>query len=365
MSTEQATTEELRLVTPSPQIHGRESTPRIMMAVILALVPAAIWSVYVYGLPALWTMFLSIAGAMGTEAVLMRMAGKNTLGDYSALLTGLLIGFNLPPSIPFYVPLVASVVAIAVVKWTFGGLGANWMNPALAGRVFVFFSWTSAMTKWDLPRGMSDAVSGASPLGFLKANLLDYQGAAKGPIEYLTSLGYPATQFGHRAADWLQGLGVTIDPHYVDFVVGFKPGSLGEVSTILLLLGAAYLFARKIITWQTPVAYLATFSLFAWVFGGRAYGAGLFTGNVFFHLLTGGIILGALFMATDMVTSPVTGRGQLAFGVGVGFLTFVIRFYGSFPEGVSLAIIFMNIFVPMIDRLTKPKRFGLGKGGEK
>ncbi len=272
----------------------------------------------------------------------------------------------MPADVKLFVPVVASVFAIAVVKWSFGGLGGNMMNPALAGRVFVFFSWTGTMTKWKAPltnMGI-DSVSGASPLGYLKTGLMDFSGKVTGPMEFLKD--YPKSAADSGLTDWFNSaFGANIDGGYFDLFLGNISGCIGEVSALLLILGGVYLFIRKVITWEIPVAYLASFSVLIWIFDGVRFGNGLFAGDVMFNLLSGGLMLGALFMATDMVTSPLTGKGQIIFGIGCGFLTFLIRVYGSFPEGVSLAIILMNIFVAMIDRTSAPKMFGAVKKGKK
>jgi electron transport complex protein RnfD len=275
---------------------------------------------------------------MGTEYIITRLQGRSTLHDGSAFLTGLLIGFNMPPTVPAFIPVIASVFAIAVVKQTFGGLGRNWMNPALAGRVFVLFSWTSQMTTWKLPRftwisallGGSDAMTAVD--------------AVTGP----TALSIGAEAFLEQAGYW-------------DMFIGNIPGCIGEVSALLLLLGAVYLFYLGIIRWEIPVSYFASFALLVWLIGGVPGGKGLFHGDVLFHLFAGGLMLGALYMATDMVSSPLSSIGMGIYGVGCGILTFLIRFYGGFPEGVSLAIILMNIVVPLIDRMTKPVKFGFVK----
>jgi electron transport complex protein RnfD len=357
-------------VTASPQIHKPDSTARIMWTLVLCLLPAGIWGVYVFGIRALLVLLVSIAAALGAELLMGKVLGRFTLADGSAFVTGLLIGYNLPAGIPLYVPVIAALFAIIVVKWTFGGLGANWMNPALAGRVFVFFSWTGPMTNWDLPRtlqglGGADALSGASPLGIIKTGLYDYTGAARGPAEFLAMNDYPHTAADGTVVQWLNTrLGLDLEGGYFDLFVGNVPGCIGEVSALLLLLGTIYLFYRKIITWQIPVAYLLTFGVLTWIFGDLRYGGTAFSGDVLFHLFAGGLILGVFYMATDMVTSPLSHTGMLIFGVGAGFLTFLIRFFGSFPEGVSLAIIFMNVFVPLINRYTGPKRFGVVPKGQ-
>lgn len=356
---------EMRLVEPAPQIHHPDSTAKIMWTVVLALVPAAAWGVYVFGFRVLAVLGVSILSAVLAEWGMAKAAGREIpIQDGSAVLTGLLIGFNLPPAIPYYIPVLASLFAIVIVKWTFGGLGQNWMNPALAGRVFVFFSWTGEMTNWSMPKTMdaADTVSGASVLGFLKTGLLDYQGSQKGPMEFLNANGYPQSSTDMQVTEWLRGIfGESFSGGYWDLFVGNIPGCIGEISALLLLLGAAYLFFKKIITWETPVSYLLTFSILVWIFGGLRYNAGFFHGDILFHLLSGGLMLGVFYMATDMVTSPLTRKGMLIFGIGAGFLTFLIRIYGSFPEGVSLAIILMNIFVPMINRYTQGPIFGVSK----
>jgi electron transport complex protein RnfD len=350
------------LITTSPHLHEGSSTRSIMLAVTICLLPAGIWGVVVFGLRVLAVLLTAIVASVLTEAVISRALKRNTLPDCSAILTGLLVGYNMPPSVPLFIPAVASVFAIAVVKMTFGGLGRNWMNPALAGRVFVTFSWTGPMTTWLLPRtwGGADAATGASVLGFIKAGLIDGSGGARGPAQFLALGNYPHSPLDLRLTQWLNSglFGGRLEAGYVDLFVGNIPGCIGEVSALLLLLGSVYLFARKIITWEIPVTYLATFSVLVWVFGGLRFDSGFFHGDVLFHLFSGGLMLGALYMATDMVTSPLTSKGMIIFGVGAGFLTFLIRFYGSFPEGVSLAIILMNMFVPLINRITKPVKFG-------
>jgi electron transport complex protein RnfD len=380
------------LTTVSPHLHEGSRTASIMWMVSLCLAPASLWSVYVFGMSSLIVLLVSIFSSVLTEFVITKLLKKFTLMDGSAFLTGLLIGFNMPPSIPLYIPMLASIFAIAVVKHTFGGLGANWMNPALAGRVFVMFSFSGPMSSWLLPRTLwhtvqnaavdavsaatPDAVSAATPLGTVKSGLqevaVSFSNSAegvvqrlqelKGPMHYLASGGYPVSQFDAGITGWLNNtFGLSIQPGYFDLFMGNVGGCIGEVSVLLLLLGTIYLFVKKIITWEIPVSYLACFSLLVWVFGGMRFAGGLFTGDVLFHLLTGGLVLGAFYMATDMVTTPLTSKGMIIFGVGAGLLTFLIRFFGSLPEGVSLAIIIMNIAVPLIDRYTKPPIFGTKK----
>ena len=360
------------IITSSPQYNESSTTTSIMWAVTICLLPAAAWGVYVFGWYALFVMLVSVAAAVLTEAGIAQWLRRGvTITDGSAVLTGLLVGMNMPPEIPWYIPVFASVFAIAVVKWSFGGLGNNWMNPALAGRVFVFFSWTGPMTTWKMPRTLplpADATSAATPLGAAKAGLAEGAGGASGPLEYLGQSGYPVTAADSSAAGWLNDtllnpLGIELPTGYIDAFLGNIPGSIGEVSAVLLLLGSIYLIGREIVRWEVPAAYFTVFAVFTWAFAGLDYGAGFFTGDVLFHIFTGGFMLGIFYMASDMASSPMTTKGLLIYGAGAGFLTFLIRIYGSFPEGVSLAILLMNVFVPMIDRYTKPKRFGVSPEG--
>lgn len=309
-----------------------------MWSVSACLLPAGIWGVVTFGFSSLYILLISIASSVLTEFIITRIQGKFTITDGSAFLTGLLIGYNMPPSVPAFIPIVASVFAIAVVKHTFGGLGRNWMNPALAGRVFVLFSWTPQMTRWTPPRytALTRLLGGTQ-----------YPGNAGG-YDALSG----ATPLGVGAEGFLSG------GTYWDLFIGNIPGCIGEVSALLLILGILYLVWKKIITPPIPVCYIGSFALFLWLFGGLPSGTGIASGAVGFHLLSGGLVLGALYMATDMVTSPLTLKGMVIYGVGAGFLTFLIRTFGGFPEGVSLAIILMNIAVPLIDRGTKPKKFG-------
>lgn len=348
-------------VSTSPHLHSRHHTASIMWNVSAALLPAAAWGVFAFGWRALLVLTISVLAAVLAEYLLGKVAHGFTLMDGSAVLTGLLIGMNMPPDVKLFVPIVASIFAIAVVKWTFGGLGANWMNPALGGRVFVFFSFTSLMNTYRLPRTLLavDAVGSATPLTAIKLSIAD--GAVQGlsSSQVLAELGYPATNFAQEASAWFERtVGIGLSPYTIDAFTGNVGGCIGEVSALLLILGAVYLFIKKIITWQIPVMFLGTFSLLAWVFGGVRNGLGLFQGDFVLQVFTGGMMLGAFFMATDMVTSPTTGKGMIIFGAGIGFFTFLLRYFGSLPESVSLAIILMNIFSPTIERFILPKRFG-------
>jgi len=333
--------EHMPLISTSPQIHQHGSTRRLMIWVLVAMAPAALWGVYLFGGRVALILLASTASAVLSEAILnLLFKRNNTLGDLSAVVTGVLVGFNMPPGIPLFIPITASFFAIAVVKWSFGGLGANWMNPAMAGRVFVFFSWGRSMSRFTLPgTGGVDTVTGPTPLGSVKTALSTLSDGINGPMQLLDS----------------EGLSTT----YSRLFVGHMPGSVGEMSAMLIIAGGLLLVFVKVINWEIPVSFLGSFGLLMWAFDGLHYGGAMFTGDLLFQLLTGGIMLGAWFMATDLVTSPLTFKGRVIYGVGCGFITFVIRSFGNLPEGVSLAIIFMNILVPLVDRFCRPTRYGV------
>ncbi|NBK20946.1 MAG: RnfABCDGE type electron transport complex subunit D [Spirochaetia bacterium] len=343
-------------VSASPHIHAKQHTASIMWSVSLALVPATLWGVYAFGLRSLLVLGVAIVTASLGEYLLGRLSKESTLWDGSAVLTGLLVGLNMSPTVPLYIPFVASAFAIFVAKWTFGGLGANWINPALAGRVFVFFSFTTPMSTYKLPRTLAslapDALSSATPLSFTKTAISSGQ-LGLDANTLLSQGGYPSTSFAQSIAS------VTgFSPYSIDTFLGNVGGCIGEVSALLLLAGGIYLLVRKIITWHVPLTYLGSVALLSWIFGGLPAELGLFSGPFFPSLFSGGLMLGALFMATDYVTSPITHKGQIIFGLGCGFFTFLFRFFASMPEAVSVSILLMNIVTPTIDRYIVPRKFG-------
>lgn len=314
----------------SPHIHSGETTDQVMRAVIYALLPACAVSVYFFGLPALIVLLLCTLGSIGAEALCQKMMRQPlAIKDGSAALTGVLLALNLPPTAPWWLALLGSVIAIAVAKQVYGGLGYNPFNPALVARVVLLISFPVQMTTWTSPAPLGsgiDAVTTATPLGEWKT----------------------AVMLTGKMPEALPG-------GFGDYFLGHMAGSLGEVSALALLLGAAYLFWKKILTWHIPFVYLATVAALSgvfWAINPAKYPDPLF------HFLTGGLVLGAFYMATDMVTSPVTNRGMIVFGVGCGVLTVLIRLFGGYPEGVSFAILLMNAATPLIDRFTKPTKFG-------
>ncbi len=330
------------VITSSPHVHDSESVAKIMWIVNLTLLPAAIFSVINFGLPALVTMLICIIGSVACEAAIQYWRKKEiTVSDGSAVLTGLLLAMCLPAKIPWYIPLIGSVAAIGIAKHTMGGLGHNVFNPAHIGRAFIMASYPVAMTTWAVSRignsgdfagalgklGSFDVVTTATPLGILKQQ------------------GYQALvdSFGGQAA------------MYKALLIGNRAGSLGETSAILLILGGLVLIAKKYIKWQVPVVMIGTVGILTWIFGGKV---GFFTGDPVLHMISGGLIIGAFFMATDMVTTPMTTKGQILFAFGCGLLTTLIRLKGGYPEGVCYSILLMNAVTPLIDRYIFPVKFG-------
>lgn len=348
------------IVSSSPHILNTDSTKSIMWTVSIFLIPPTIFGIYAFGLYSLFVVVSAILSALITEAIILKIRKKRvSIDDGSAFLTGLIIAMNLPPNVPLYIPILSSVFAIGIVKQAFGGLGQNWANPAIAARVFALFAWTKEMTTWHVPF-IADALATATPLGAAKTALTEKFGSGhittsilsstfSGPMEILQSL----------PNDILR-----TDVTYFNLFFGFKGGCIGEISIFLLLIAAAYLVYRKIITFEIPLFFIGTVALFAWIFDGLRYGMGFFSGDPLFHTLAGGLILGAFFCATDMVTTPLTFLGRIIFAIGCGLLTIVIRMFSGLPEGVSLAILFMNMLSPTIDRLIKIKPFGYIEGGK-
>lgn len=350
------------IVSSSPHVHSKNSTSSIMWNVSIALLPASLWGIYAFGFRALLVLVVSIVSSVAVEWALLKISKDASVKDGSAFLTGLLIGMNMPVDVAIVVPIIASAFAIFVVKWSFGGLGANWMNPALAGRVFVFFSFTGLMNTYRLPRTLSpyavDSFGGATMLTEIKMAVTDGVAPLMSSSEILSSTQYPSTPFAQKISGFFASIHIDVSRYTIDAFFGNIPGCIGEVSAFLLLLGGIYLLIKKIITWHIPVSFLGSFALLAWAFGGIPNSGGLFSGDFLLPIFSGGMILGAVFMATDMVSSPVTRKGMIIYGVGIGFFTFLLRYFGSLPESVSLAILLVNIFVPTIDRYIMPKRFG-------
>ena len=306
------------IVSDSPHLHKEESVTKIMWLVVASLVPAGIAGVYIFGFSALRIILLGAISAVITEGILQLLTKRKvTLLDGSAVLTGLLLAYNLPPKVPFWLPMVGSLFAIAIGKQIFGGLGQNIFNPALVGRVFLMASWPKYMTSFTKAFNY-DAVTSATPLALIK------EGKVLESISYL------------------------------DLFLGKRGGCIGEVCILALLLGATFLLMKGYISWHIPITYIATTGILTYIFGTK----GFFSGDWLFHILSGGLILGAFFMATDYVTSPLTRKGQIIFGIGCGLITAIIRLWGGYPEGVSYAILMMNAAAPIIDRFTKNRIYG-------
>ena len=322
-------------ISPSPHFKDKPSVQSLMFGVLKALIPAFLLSLYVFGIGALITIVCSVVFCAATEWVITKYMLKKepNLWDCSAILTGVLLGFNLPSNINPFIILIGALVAIGIGKMTFGGLGNNLFNPALVGRVFLLISFPVQMTSWPIAGQhfqYLDAVTGATPLATMKAGYKS--GSVTAVLDKM--------------------------PSYGDMFLGVHGGSLGEIAAVALILGGIYMIWKKIITWHIPVSIIATvliFSTILWLINSELYV------NPLYHILTGGLMLGAIFMATDYVTSPMSNNGKIIYGVGIGLLTVIIRIWGSYPEGMSFAILIMNAVVPLINRGFKPVRFGAVK----
>lgn len=315
------------IVSASPHIHGGDTISKNMYGVLIALVPAFLVSLYSFGLGAVIVTATSVIACVLFEYLIKKFLMKEepTICDGSAILTGVLLAFNLPSNLPVWIIIIGALAAIGIGKMSFGGLGNNIFNPALVGRVFLLISFPAQMTTWpvpgEFPMTYTDAQTGATVLSAMK------EGAA------------------------------TL-PSYIDMLVGHMGGSLGEVGAVALVLGFLYMLWRKIITWHIPVSILLTVA----VFSGIMHAADpVRYASPLVQLLSGGLLLGAIFMATDYVTSPMSKKGMLVYGVGIGLLTVIIRLFGSYPEGLSFAILIMNALTPLINSYMKPKHFGGGK----
>ncbi len=323
------------ILSSSPHAHAKASVSRIMLDVIIALLPTTAMGIWFFGMPAVWTILVCVATCVATEALCrLAMKRESTVGDFSAVLTGLLLALNLPAGLPLWMAVVGSVFAIVVAKQVFGGLGMNPFNPALAARAFMLISFTGPMTTWLKPICHSKCAAEAAEAAA--------QAAAAGVDAITTATPLAAVKVGNLADV----------PGTWDLLIGNMPGCIGEVSALALALGAAYLLWRKVITWHIPVSFIVTVALYALI-SGRA--------PAHVEILTGGIMIGACFMATDYVTSPTTAKGKLIFGFGCGLLCMLIRQFGGYPEGCSFAILIMNAICPLINRWTQPKPFGAKK----
>jgi Na+-translocating ferredoxin:NAD+ oxidoreductase subunit D len=314
---------ELLTISTSPHIKDKDSVPKIMWTVAISLIPAVFAGTYAFGFRALWIMLIGTISAVATEALIQKIIKKQiAIFDGSAVVTGLLLAMVIPPGVPLWMPVIGSFCSIAIAKIPFGGLGYNIFNPALIGRAILLASFPVAMTTWQLPVSIQtvDSMTGATTLAIIKSGQITY------------------------------------DQSIWNLFIGRSGGSIGETSELALLIGAILLLIKRYITWHIPVSFIGTVAL---VFGLKELIGGKNFIMIPVEILSGGLILGAFYMATDMVTSPQTKTGGLIFGAGSGIITCVIRVHGGYPEGVCYAILLMNAFTPLIDRYVKPKRFGI------
>lgn len=321
-------------ISASPHVHGDNSVKKIMWGVVYAMVPALLVSIYYFGLDAVRVTLIAVSASIFFEWLFQKylIKGADTYMDGSAIITGVLLAFNLPSNLPWWIIVIGALVAIGMGKMSFGGIGKNIFNPALVGRVFLLISFPVQMTSWPkaspIIDGIADAITGPTPLGIVKEGL---------------DAGMTVEQVMAQV------------PSFMQQFIGGIGGSLGEVSALAILLGGLYMLWKKIITWEIPLSILLSVLIFSgifWLIDPTQYV------NPMFHLLTGGMMLGAIFMATDMVSSPMSRNGQLVFGVGIGLLTVIIRIWGAYPEGMSFAILLMNSVTPLLNITFKPKRFG-------
>jgi electron transport complex protein RnfD len=345
-----------RALAAAPHLHAGIRTPAFAWMTVACLLPAAGWGALSYGRPAVTVLAVAIVSALAAELVTAALRRRFTLDDGSALLTGLLVGLSMPPAAPWYLPAAAAGFAIAVVKQGFGGLGRNWMNPALAGRAFAGLCWPAAMSAWRPTRFLpADAVSAATPLAAAAA------GSPRGSFAALAAAGGPFSRADDAVISWLNAhvlspFGAVAPRGLLDALAGLHAGCIGEASVLLLAGGAAVLLWQRVIRWEIPAALFGAFALLVGVLGGVAGGEGLFRGGVVFQLFSGGLVLAGFFMATDPVTSPMTRWAGIGFGALVGGLTFVLRFFGSAAEGVGLAVLLANCLAPLFEQWSRPRR---------
>jgi len=345
----------------APHLRVRMSSARMAWLAALALLPAAAWGLLLFGPPAAAVLAVSIAAAAASELAVTLPRHGYTLNDGSAFFTGTLVALMMPPAVPLYVPAVASAFGILVIKQTFGGLGRNWMNPAMGGVVFSLLSWPGLMSQWVAPLASGSTGAEVPPLEALRAALAAPGMKDSTPLGILGRAGYPFSPLDATAVGWvnthvLAPLGAALPQGSLDVLVGHVAGSIGGTCVPLLVAGAALLLARGVVRWHLPVFYLGTFAVLALVFGGLGTAQGWFAGGPVFHLLSGNLVLAAFFAAPDPVTSPLTDAGRCALGVILGVLTFLLRFFGSLADGAAAAILLGNCVSPLLDRWLEQRK---------
>ncbi|HSV55787.1 MAG TPA: RnfABCDGE type electron transport complex subunit D [Magnetospirillaceae bacterium] len=341
------------LVSSAPFVHVAQSTSSLVLLVLACLAPSLAWSIFIFGWNALSVVGVAAATAVLTEGALNALRRRNTLADGTALLTGILVGFSMPPMVPLFVPILSCVFAIGVVKWSFGGLGANWMNPAMAGVVFAHLNWPGSMAGWTAPRFLTgvDGVTSVTPLTLLRNASAKADGF---PMDLLREAGYRVTELDRAITGRLNDilfarLGARLPEGYVDLALGIRPGAIGEIAGLFLLAGSLVLIARRVVRWEIPATCAAAFGILV-----RLFGTGsepFLAGDVLFAVFTGSFLLATFYCATDPVTSPMSRTGLVLYGTGVGTLIFLFRRFGVGSEGTAFAVILMNCLVALLDSL--------------
>ncbi len=349
------------IVAGSPQIHDVLSTKSLNWYLVVAVLPAALWGVVQFGLPAVAVLLTGVATATLTEAVIPKRVGS--VADGNAVAIGLVMSLMFPPEAPLLLVAASAAFAIVVVKWAFGGLGHAILNPAIAGRVLAQSLDPQAMNRFSMPVALGDR---AMDEGHTAAAMIREMAEGLTPLERLQHLEYPRTAFDETITAWLNGsvlepLGIHLPGGYIDPFIGIAPGGIGEVSVLLLLVGSAFLIGKRVVAWHVPLAVFIGFAggIAAW--GGHAFGTGFFSGDVLFHSLHGGIVFLMFFCATDNTAAPVTPGGMMVYGVLIGLSAALLRLYGLYAEGLAVAVLVVSFFVPLIDYLTKPVRFGFSR----
>lgn len=349
----------------SPQYFDRPTTVRLIGSVVVCLLPAALWGIYAFGLSALLILLVSVVAAEASEWLMRRVRGQALPRDGHAMMTGLLIGMVMPPTVPLWLPAAAAVFAILVIKWPLGGIGSSWIHPAAAAWAFAVISWPQLMGQYALPDFLQGSLFALKPspdaFGSITAWFTGNVPSGMGPADILSAQGFYRSGLDAGITDLvnrfvLSPFGASLPGSYVDALLGTGPGAIGEVSAALLMLGSVVLIARGIVSWHVPASFFGIFALLTYLFGALPYGGGFMSGDVLFMCLRGSFLLVLFFVATDISTGPLSYKGRLLFGLGLGVLTFLIQFIGRGVDAALVAVLVMNMLTGTIDRLCRTRR---------